>query len=289
MGFMLNVFLQWLNIGIEISHICTSSLYRGWYSDTLESFRTKNASLHVVPPYSFAGSHIYAQTAASPLVDPVTQTYIGQAGIDFLSQPIFDSLNANNTELAEGGFPILITAGYDSRRADTVIGPGFSGTEQSKPIGEFVLANDHECKSEGCDQHLVDFQKLVHTMKAGESGVETFLRTTSDGSVEKIHIAFAPVVINTQRPVDSSNFSRGVAQTDQIVYSLALTEPQATLLESFTASEDKIRMNIIISDIILASVIVFATVFVLYLSHRITISITEPMLYLLELIRHINM
>jgi hypothetical protein len=60
------------------------------------------------------------------------------------------------------------------------------------------------------------------------------------------------------------------------------------MLEPFDKIEDDAqkRMNVAIG--ILSVLIAAATIVVIYISHRVATSITEPMLYLLELTRSIN-
>lgn len=239
-------------------------------------------------PYLFANSKVVAQSCTSPLVDPNTNEYVGQTLIDFVSTAIIDSLNAKNTPLAEGGFAILITLKRGASLADTVIGPNFSGiVNESKPIEKVIFPFSNDCFGSNCGG-LDEFTDILSHMRAGGSGRREFSMVSASGSVEKMHIAFHPVDVKRLRPVNSSDFSRGIENSKYVIYSLALTETESALLEPFKETESEIRRQIRVAIAILSIVIVFSACFVLFFSHHITVSLTEPMYYLLELIKHTN-
>ena len=125
-------------------------------------------------------------------------------------------------------------------------------------------------------------------MRAGEAGNGTFVWDYKGDSPTTYHIAYRSVNVRKLRQVDSSDFSRGVIAEQHRLYSVALAEPEVSMLESFEAAEDDIQSVIYIGIGILCAVIVLAAALVIWLSHRITISMTEPMYYLLELMLQIN-
>jgi hypothetical protein len=252
-----------------------------------------NTSLHVTAPYPFAGAapglnKTFAQSATSPLVDPRTEEHVGQTLLDFWSDPIYEALE--DKTLSGGkypGFPILITAHGDSE-GDTVVGPGFSlSAGISKPISEVVLPLDTECEESECTDRLAQFDIIVKSMKHGESGIDEFWRKTNT-SQEKVIIAYSSVTVKSLRPTNASDFSRGVASSEYLVYSLAFAETESVIFEPFKQMQENVDRQINVSIGILSAVITAAACIVIYVSHRITASITEPMLYLLDLIRSIN-
>jgi hypothetical protein len=246
------------------------------------------SSLYVTAPYVFAFlERTVAQSCTSPLVDPLTNEHVGQTLIDFHATDIFDCLNRTNTPLALGGFPILITLERDAFGADTVIGPNFSGVNESKLIEEVVFPSSVDCDGE-CDDLMNDFPEIINSMRAGETGNGTFLMVNAEGSREKMHITYAPVKVTRLRPLNSSDFSRGVDKSHYAIYSLALVETDKSMLERFQTTEEDIDRQIRVAIAILCILIVFAACLVVYFSNHITISMVEPMYYLLELIKHIN-
>jgi hypothetical protein len=250
-----------------------------------------NTSLYVAAPYPFAGvsNKTFAQSATSPLVDPQTEEHVGQVLVDFLTDPVYEALedHTHASGAAGLGFPILITAHGDSE-GDTVVGPGFSSSDGiSKFISEVMLPLDTKCEESECASRLAQFDDIVKSMKHGNSSYAKFLRKTNT-SEEIVHIAYSPVTVKSLRPTDASDFSRGVASSEYLVYSLAFAVTDAVIREPFEQSEEKMEQQIKVSIGILSAVITAAAFIVIYLSHRITVSITEPMLYLLDLIRSIN-
>jgi hypothetical protein len=208
---------------------------------------------------------------------------LGQTLIDYISQPIVDSLNEKNFALSGKGFPVLITIDKDNFEADTVIGPGLDG--QARPIAELILPNDPRCEGDACEK---GFYEVLKEMKAGSNGTRRFTRTAGDLSEEAIYISYAPVVVKTFSAVDASDFSRGVFKSDYLLYSLAFAEYEDDMLEPFYAIQSDIDDQLRITVAVLCITIVLSTAFIVYFSRAITVSMTEPMLHLLELIKTIN-
>jgi hypothetical protein len=248
-------------------------------------------SLHITSPYLFSNGGVTAQTSTTPLFDPKTGEHVGQSLVDFETRPILEALE-EDTEFGEGGFPVLITTSGEI--GDTVIAPGFSWTsETAVPIAEKVLPYDSGCSNTDCVNNVKNFNAIVSAMKIGEliemgdAHVE-FSRKTKNEGEETIIIAYAPVNVKMFQLKDSSDFSRGVTVSDYLVYSLALAQSKASILKPFKAIEDRMYRSIRLAIISLSVVIAVAAFLVVYFSHRLASSITEPMVYLLDLIRSIN-
>lgn len=248
-----------------------------------------NTYLHVTAPYEFAttgGKVIFAQTATAPLIDPETSEHIGQVLIDFRPSDIIRIVE-EDTPLSSGGFPILVAteSGFD---ADTVIGPEYKLSDPPSPIVSKVLAIDVDCNDAICRSNTETFNKVVDEMKAGLEGNATFYRTTGDGFQERVHLAYAPVSVRSFRPLDSSDFSRGLDAAEYLIYSLGLVETESGMFETFDPIEDVTQQQINTAIVILSVLLVVATFLVVYVSLRVTQSIAEPMVYLLEIIRSIR-
>lgn len=222
-----------------------------------------------------------------PLIHPRTGEHVGQVLYDMLSNTIFDALNERSTPLAKDGFPFLISL-QGSPVQNAVLGPNFEIGHDPQEISQVVLPVDYECESETCRQRVGKFTQIEASMKDGKSLSSSFTRTTSDGKSERVRIAYSPVKLRSVKPVDGSDFSRGIEVSENLIYSLALCETEEGLLEPFKVMESEMSRQIRWAVLVFSCVIAVAALFVIYISYLVTTSITEPMLYLLELIRRIN-
>jgi hypothetical protein len=125
-------------------------------------------------------------------------------------------------------------------------------------------------------------------MKVGKTGNATFYRTNEEGVQEQVYLAFAPVAVQSFLPVDSADFSRGLKSSKYFIYSLALAETEAGLLERFDPIEQETQQQIRVAIGILSTLLAVATILVIYISLQVTKSIAEPMVYLLDIIRSIR-
>ena len=239
--------------------------------------------MYATPPYLFAAVDIYAQSASSPLIDPKSGEHVGNTLVDYVSQPILDSLNAQNFALSGKGFPVLITIETDNFGADAVIGPGLEA--EARPIADLVLPYNPKCEGTACEE---GFYKILQDMKAGENGTAKFIRVGADGEDEAIYLSYAPVVVKTFSAIDSSDFTRGVTKSQYLLYSLAFAEYEDSMLAQFYKIEGEIDTQFYITLAVLCITIILSIGFVVYFSSVITVSMTEPMLQLLELVRTIN-
>lgn len=244
--------------------------------------------LHVTSPYRFALSSVitYGQSATSAIMDPFTGEHVGQVIVDFLAQATYETVE-NRTYYSQGGFPILVAVQGDT--ADTIIGPGVSIDQETTSVTEGVLPYDIECSDESeCNDRIQTFRKIVEAMKNGESASTTFSRKMENGELETVHMAYSPVYVPSIGPINSSDFSRGVERSDYQIYSFAIVEPEEGVLKGFQGIENSTKKQTNIAIVVITLVIVAAALIVVYFSHRLAKSFTEPMIYLLDLIRYIN-
>jgi hypothetical protein len=262
---------------------------RGWYDTGRKLSINENSFLHVTAPYRFASAakDSYAQTATMSLMDPLSGEHIGQTLLDFLATPVYRSLESE-TFLYSGGFAVLITVEGDS--TNTVIGPGVSTDQVSLPVTQSVLRYDAQCRSHNsaCRKRFETFQLIAEDMQRGSSGSTSFERSNENGVVETMYISYAPVSVRSLTPIDSSDYSRGINQTQHLIYSLALVESEDGLLLPFAEIERTTRRQSNIAIGVLSIVIFLAICIIVYISHNLATSFTQPMLYLLGLIQYIN-
>ena len=136
------------------------------------------------------------------------------------------------------------------------------------------------------------FNGILSSMKRGEKGTANFARTTSTGSTETAHIAYAPVVVNGFRQIDSSDFSRGIETQEYNIYSLALVETEESLLAPFKAIEGLTSEQIKNSSIMLSIIFVVSIVLVGCMSNVVASlvarSVSDYMQSLFRMIQSIN-
>lgn len=244
--------------------------------------------MYITAPYQFASNtDVNAQSATNALIDPTTGKHVAQILVDFQSTSSFMVLDKKQTKLSPSGFPILITVMGD-RQNNTVIGPGFSLNEAAKEISSVVLPFDHDCLTERCSKNIEAFRSIEELMRKGDIGVAKFERTTSIGQSESVFMAYAPVSVRKIKPKDPSMFSRGADAGDYQVYSLGLCETEEALLEPFAYIVRAVDNQVKAAITMIAVVIAFAAIIILYISYLMTVSVTDSMLYLLDLIRRIK-
>lgn len=262
---------------------------RRWYDDGRQLALDEARYLHVTAPYEFVtgGQRIeFAQSATSPLIDPETGEHLGQVLLDFLPARMVRSIS-EETVLGDGGFPFLVSADFDSE-FDTVIGPGYFPEDEPISITDLILKYDKLCDSDRCKSNVDAFVEVIKEMKNGSIGNATLYRVDENEKVETLLLSFAPVTVPSFRPVDSSDFSRGLEASEYTIYSLALVESENGILEAFEPIRDVTDQQVARAIGILSTLLIFATILIVFISLRLTESIAEPMVYLLEIIRSIR-
>jgi hypothetical protein len=247
----------------------------------------RNISMYITAPYVFQGRSINGQSVTLPLVDPRSGEYVGQVLNDFYSHAIFRKLDNITTPFTEGGFPVLIAV-QEIPKENTILGPGYNIGDNATEISRVVLRRDYDCNSALCEARIDVFRAIVASMNSGESNTTNFTRGSQNGHEELVHISYAPVKLKGIRPLDSSDFGRGVEVIEYDIYSLGLCETEDGLLQPFKMIEDDISSAIRWVVGCIATGIFFGALFVIYISYAVTMSVTEPMLNLLEMIRCIN-
>ena len=257
--------------------------------------KNRKSTLHITAPYVFAVSKINAQSATSPLIDPKSGEHVGQVLQDFFSGSIFNVLDRSNTKYTMEGFPILIAVEDDDGK-NAIIGPDHNLWDRPRSIVDVVLPNDAgSCNTTICKDHQDSFGTIEKAMKDGRADVGGFKRTRSglndgdgDHKNEDVFVAYHPVKVRSLRPIDSSDFTRGVEPYHELIYSLGLCEPVESLFKPFEKIEMEMHQQIKWAISILSVMILVASLFVIYISYVVTTSITRPIIYLLDLIRRIN-
>jgi len=260
---------------------------REWYA-TGKSKAMEGKAVYATPPYAFSQGTLVAQSATSALTDPRSGEHVGQVLIDFSADSIFSKLATSNTYVGDGGFVLMITLDADQFGGDTIIGPGVSGTSDGLAVSEAVIPYDINCASTTCKNRVNEFSNIVKSMKNGEKGTTEFVRTTADGGSEHLVISYAPSETRFLEATDASDFARGAVPVNEKIYSVGLVETRDSIFEPFDEAEDDMSRQLNASIAVLSCFVFAAVVLAVFVSYRVARSISEPMLYLLEMIRCIN-
>ena len=262
---------------------------REWYATGAEV--AKNGSgIYITAPYAFADGTQVGQSATSGMIDPKTGIHVGQVLVDFMGDPIFDSLEQDNTKVRPGGFPLMITSISDNFGRDTVVGPGVDRASEGKPVVDLVVPYDVNCttgRTAVCDERLSSFSEIANAMKNGETGVAEFTRTTQSGDGEDMVIAYAPSIVRFLEPTNSSVFSSGANSLRRVIYSIAIVQTKASILETFEATESDMNDQLKLATWVLVIFLFWAIVLVVWISYQVAHTISEPILYLVETVNSI--
>jgi len=246
---------------------------RGWYDEGKRKAAAGNGTLHITAPYLFPmRNHVIGQTITMPLIDPGNNNQVGQAAVDFLPGSGFEALRS-----LDGVYPILITPESNVLGHDTVVGPK-CWLECNIAIEDLFVSDD-------------TFKAIVEKMKAGERGSDNFdgdVTGTPGQMMDQIIITYAPVILTNYRPVNSSIMASGVEKENTLVYSLGLAETQSDLLAPFQNLTDISQGRIVFYTVLLSALVVISTMIIIFIAFKVTSSMTEPIIKLLDVLKDIN-
>ena len=185
---------------------------RDWYTTGRQLYQDTRRPMHITAPYLSANLE-FSASATSPIANPETQEYVGQMLLDFFPSSLSSVFKGLDEPVA-----FVITPHDGGTGDDTVIGPDRLNSWEPAPIIDLLFQHDEESS-----RYRNDFAtEILSRMKNGESGYDTFVRTTKNGSTETLKLAFEPVEARVLLPLDPSEFSRGVNRSDVLVYSVGV-------------------------------------------------------------------
>ena len=207
---------------------------------------------------------------------------------------ILSVLTEERTPTGPGGFHAMILAGERATTQDLLIAPGFQFGGESAAFASAMLPHD---SCDGADlfentnacQNLRDFVTIVDEMHSGESDMVTFRRTKDEsGTQEKVTFAFAPVSPMSFRPIDPSNFSRGVRQYTAPIFSVALGQTEEGIAQAFVSVQEALDGTMSRSVLSAAMVALAAMVLLFPVTAYISMSIVRPVTQLCKLVSNVN-
>ena len=230
------------------------------------------------------------QMASFTIVDERTGEFVGLARTTHDVMSLYEALSTNQTFLRGGGFPILLATSDTKVAANTLVAPGL-------PFGEKATLTDALLPNDRCEEVFgfdaaceMDSRlaKIEEGMMAGQTGTGIYKQTLDDGTVETVHIAYAPVTALSVTPVDSSDFTRGVNMERPTVFSIALAQSEEGLIATYEPMRD--RLEIIMHGMIgfLGQFVLVILCIIVAVLCRLAVTIVEPVQQLLLLVERIN-
>mmetsp|Transcript_3293 Transcript_3293/g.7300 ORF Transcript_3293/g.7300 Transcript_3293/m.7300 type:complete len:258 (+) Transcript_3293:154-927(+) len=229
--------------------------------------------------------------ATLPLIDPITDEFVAESLLEFSAEYFAEFMSPQRAPLHAGAFPVVLSSYRNKRGANTIYAPGVSFGQEVLAIEEYLLKND-ECTdffgySEGCARRAA-FQDVFQVTQLRRSGRGQFTRSDENHNPEQVTFGYAPVVVTTHKPVDPSDFSRGVERFEETVFSLWICQTQEGVETTVKRTRDVMIRISNISLVILGVVSMSAFLIVLYISARVSIFITVPVSQLHSWLERVN-
>jgi len=168
----------------------------------------------------------------------------------------------------------MITPERDILGHDTVVGPGFSLKEGGIAIEGLFVADDA-------------FDLILQEMRAGSRGSGAFSALVENSHVQ-YNITYAPVIVKSFYPLNSSRLASGIKKSTTLIYSLALVETEDGILSLFQTIDAFASKTESICIGFLAALILVSVIMIVYIAFRETTIMTGPILQLLDVMKDIN-
>lgn len=213
--------------------------------------------------------------------------------MDFLSSPIATALSERSSLLSEKGFRFVITPEYDVSGGDVVVAPDAElGASPTGTAIENIIMQHDSCSDifsfgPACERSM-QFFSLLKDMKLGRQGIGQFTRTNNDGWLETLRIGYTPVVVPGFRPVDSSEFSRGIEEYETTLYSVGVVELDKEVLQKFDFVGGAIEASSFQASAVLVFFVFVSFLVVLVISANLSKSVSIPVTQLLDVVTSIN-
>jgi hypothetical protein len=220
---------------------------RRWYKDGKDA-----DTVNLTAPYVFALKGEVATSLTFPLVDPSSNNHVGQTLIDFLPEGLLEvtEVRDNHTfDRRHNSSTFFVTLSSDALDNDTLAGLGYAIESNSPPVQDLLMP----CDDDPSSQNRKDFAEVLAAMKEGNISNSLFHRraffryddkvtcfkTEESMTEESMLIFYAPVVIQSSKPVSSDDFARGVSVSNVMMGSLGIAVPELDLSAPFAFIENK--------------------------------------------------
>lgn len=264
-----------------------------WYVGSKEqSLNQMEEPLYISPPEAqLHASSVLEVQLAQPLIDTRTDEVIGISMARLQGQQLLVALSEEMTPLGVGSFRVMTAAGDRARELDVLVAPGFTFGDDPVSTSEILLPNDSCDKfdaSSSC-RNVLDFSQIVEDMHAGGTDLQTFTRTSNTtGAPEMVSLTYAPVSVQSYRPIDPSDFSRGVRGYTSNVFSVALGSTEEGIALTFLSAQEALNGTLRRFVMSLLIILVVSLVVLVPVSAWISMSIAVPVTQLCQLVTHVN-
>ena len=228
---------------------------RDWYATGHKLYDKFQRPLFITAPYVTASLNV-ASSATSPIANPSTGEYVGQMLYDFVPSSTHSMFNKLEEPIA-----FLVSPDDGGTGYDTVIGPGGLDSWEPSSILDLLFKLDHVDSV-----YRKTFETdILERMKRGAHGFESFDRTTSEGTLETLKLAFQPVKTRVMLPIDPSDFTRGVNRSQVLLYSLGIAYRVEDISEPWRAIEASVRGDLKrLKTIYLCSIVFLSLLFLCF-------------------------
>ena len=241
---------------------------RGWYVFGKQTELQDELPLYLTPPYKFTISEGFVGVSVgASLIDPSTDEYVGQALIDFVLEDLMEALKLQTT----AHFYFLISPQVLDG-GDTVVGPGHEIGATPAMIADVILPHD-----DAGTPNAQKFANVISKMKSGMEGDSLIERTLEDGSIERLRIAYAPVVGRAVRPVDPRDFTRGADKSELLFWSYGVARLedaiQAPYREIEAGVDESLQRMALIYLVLALAISIICVGFSVTVSSRISVNV----------------
>jgi hypothetical protein len=210
----------------------------------------------------FATGIEVATSATSAIIDPATGEHIGQTLLDFTPGGIFGNLVNTNAEIS-----VVVSPIADATGGDAVIGPGHDAGSDPTPVGDVVLP----LNTRDSPNRLKFDENIVKPMKSGGSGYKYFTRNEDGGEQRKYVMAYAPITLRSLKIPRPDDFSEGVANHTEFVFSLGVARLEDNLRRPFVEIQDDVKEEHQSLLFLYIGLIVILSIFVLFFTSMVSI------------------
>jgi hypothetical protein len=207
---------------------------RGWYAKGLDHAK-QGGTVHITAPYLFASGVEVASSATSAIFDPATGQHVGQTLLDFTPRGLFGNLVNTNAEIS-----VVVSPVSDASGGDTVVGPNYDAGADPAPVGDVVLPYDSRDSTNRRDFD----ENIVKQMKSGALGSKHFTRTEEGGKQQKYVMAYAPITLRTLNVPRPDDYTEGVTNLTEFVFSLGVARLNENLNAPFQEIQDDVKKEL---------------------------------------------
>lgn len=200
-------------------------------------------------------------TATSPVVNPVTEVYVGQTLINFIPSAVRSMLDPLTDYIS-----FVIAPETNQSSGNTVVGPDKSSGWISAPIADLLFPHDPLNSS----RQIFFEMWILPSLNNGTSNYSEFSRINKHGDEEVFTLAFEPVYARVLLPLDPSNFSRGVNTSRILVYSVGIAAAKVAIEEPWQTIEADVNNDLRRLNALYITIVCFVSLCLMLFSYKVS-------------------